>query len=114
MKGSVREMAPEETSYFTDETRAEHLFRAEQRHSTVSSWRKVRSFAGNLVSSAFLVEPTSWPPVDIVLVDLSTGLVVRRWHEGGGAAAELLRVLSDDLITMAPDEFIEKWDVPAV
>ena len=106
-------MAPDETSYFTDETRAERFFRAEPRHSTVSSWRKVRSFVGNLVSSAFF-GPATWPPVDIVLVDLSTGLVVRRWHEGGGEAAELLRVLSDDLITMAPDEFIEKWDVLAV
>jgi hypothetical protein len=113
MRGSVRETAPEETSYLTDETRAEHLFCAEPRHSTVSSWRKVQSFVVNLVSSAYF-GPATWPPVDIVLVDLSTGEVVRRWHEGGGEAAELLRVLSDDLLTMAPDEFIEKWDVTAV
>jgi hypothetical protein len=105
-------MAAEETPDVTDETRAEHFFRAESQHSTVSLWRKVRSFIANLVSSSFS-GPASWPPVDVVLVDLSTGLVVRRWHEGGEEAVGLLRVLSDDLTTMAPNDFIEKWDVPA-
>ena len=91
--------------------RAGHFFRAESRHSTLPLLRKVRSLVGNLVLSA-LTGPTTWPPVDIVVVDLSSGLVVRRWHEGGEEAAALLRVLSDDLVTMAPDEFIEKWDLP--
>ena len=57
--------------------------------------------------------PASWPPVDIVVVDLSTGFVVKRWHEGGDEAAGLLRISNDDLITMPRDEFIEKWDVPS-
>jgi len=105
-------MTAEESSDLTGETRAEDLFRAESRHSTVSSSRKIRSFVGNLVTSAF-AGPATWPPVDIVLVEISTGLVVRRWHEGGEQAAALLALLNDDLITMAPEEFIEKWDVPA-
>ncbi len=103
-------MAAEETPDLTD--RAERFFRAESRHSTLSRLKKVRSFVRNLVLSA-LTGPSTWPPVDIVLVDLSTGLVVRRWHEGGEDAAGLLRLLSDDLATMAPDEFIEKWQLPA-
>ena len=105
-------MAAEETPDLTDESRAGQFFSAESRHSTVSPLRKVRSFLANLVLSAFS-GPATWPPVDIVLVDLSTGSVVRRWHEGGEEAAALLRILSDDLTTMRPDEFIEKWDVPA-
>ncbi len=103
-------MTAEETPDLTH--RAEHFFRAESRHSTVSRLRKVRSFVGNLVLSA-LTGPSTWPPVDIVLVDLSTDLVVQRWHEGGEQAAGLLRLLTDDLTTMTPDEFIEKWGFPA-
>ena len=95
----------------TPDTRADHLFRVESQPSTVSSLRKVRSFIANLVLSLFS-GPATWPPVDVVLVELSTGVVVRRWHEGGEEAAGLLSVLSDDLATMAPDTFIEKWDVP--
>ncbi len=75
-------MAVEETPHLAEESRAGHFFRAQLRHSTYSPWRKVRSFLGNLVLSAF-TGPGTWPPVDIVLVDLSTGLVVRRWQEGG-------------------------------
>ena len=105
-------MATEETPELTDDSRAGQFFSADSRHSTVSPWRKVRSFLGNLMLSAF-GGPASWPPVDIVLVDLSTGLVVKRWHEGGEEAAGLLRLLSDDLTTRPRDEFIEKWDVPA-
>lgn len=104
-------MAAEETADPTDGSRAGQFFRAESRHSTLSPWRKVRSFLANLVFSAF-AGPATWPPVDIVLVDLSSSLVVRRWHEGGEEAAGLLRVLTDDLTTMRPDEFIDKWDVP--
>ena len=106
-------MGTEQTPDLTDESRAGQFFSAESRHSTVSPWRKVRSFLGNLVSSAFTSAAPSWPPVDIVLVDLSTGFVVKRWHEGGDAATALLGILSDDLTTMRRDEFIEKWDVPA-
>ncbi len=105
-------MAGDETPDLTAESRAGECFRVESRDSTVSPSRKVRSFLANLLLSA-LSGPTTWPPVDIVLVDLSTGFVVRRWHEGGEEAAGLLRVLNDDLITMPPEEFVEKWDVPA-
>jgi hypothetical protein len=94
-----------------DESRAAHVFRAETRHSTVSTWRKLRSFVANLAASAFS-GPVSWPPVDVVLVDIATGAVVRRWHEGGEEAAGLLRLLNDDLSAMGADEFIDKWDVP--
>jgi hypothetical protein len=51
--------------------------------------------------------------VDVVLVDVSTGLVLRRWHEGGDEAAGLLSVLTDDLMALTPEQFIEKWDFPA-
>ena len=105
-------MATEETGGLTAELPAEQFFSAESRPSTVSPWRKMRSFLGNLMLSAFS-GPASWPPVDIVLVDLSTGSVVRRWHEGGEEAARLLTLLSDDLATMRRDEFVQKWDVPA-
>lgn len=104
-------MAADETPDLTAESRAEEFFRVESRDSTVSRSRKVRSFLANLLLSA-LTGPTTWPPVDIVLVDLSTGFVARRWHEGGEEAAGLLRILSDDLITLPAKEFIEKWDVP--
>ena len=104
-------MAAEDAPDRTDGSRAGQLFRVESRHSTLSLWRKGRSFLANLVLSAFS-GPATWPPVDIVLVELSSSLVVRRWHEGGEEAAGLLRLLSDDLTTMRPDEFIEKWDVP--
>ena len=104
-------MAAEDTPDLTDETRAEHVFRAESRPSSVSPWRKLRSFVGNLALTAFS-GPVTWPPVDVVVVDRSTGLVVRRWHEGGDEAATLLGVLRDDLSTMAPGEFIDKWDLP--
>ena len=110
-RSSVGGMAAEETSDLTNDTRAEQCFRAESRHSTLSPWRKGGLFVSNLVSSVFTGSAT-WPPVDIVLVELSTGSVVRRWHEGGEEAAGLLRVLSDDLVTMAPDAFIDKWDLP--
>jgi hypothetical protein len=94
-----------------DESRAVQFFRAESRHTSVSSGRKIRSFLANLAASA-LSGPVTWPPVDIVLVDLSTGLVVRRWHEGGEEAAGLLRLLNDDLSALRADEFIDKWDIP--
>ena len=105
-------MAAEGTPHLTDESPAGQFFRAESRDSSVSPWRKVRSFLVNLVSSAF-TGPATWPPVDIVLVDVSTGAVVRRWHEGGEDAAGLLNILRDDLSTMRADDFIQKWDVPA-
>ena len=98
----------EDTADLANGSRAGQLFRAESRHSTLSPWRKVLSFLANLVFSA----SATWPPVDIVLVNLSSSLVVRRWHEGGEEAACLLRLLTDDLTTMIPDEFIDKWDVP--
>lgn len=104
-------MAAEESPDPIDEPRAGLFYRAESRHSTLSGWRKVRSFLSNVALSAF-AGPATWPPVDIVLVDLSSGLVVRHWHEGGEEAAGLLRLLSDDLATLRPEEFIEKWDVP--
>jgi hypothetical protein len=103
----------DDTNDLADEARAGQFFRVESQGSTISASRKVRSFLANLVSSAVqLTAPTTWPPVDIVLLELSTGLVVRRWHEGGEDAASLLMILNDDLITMRPEKFIEKWDVP--
>jgi hypothetical protein len=104
-------MAAEEAAFPTDGSEAGQRFRVESRHSTLSPWRKVRSFLVNLVSCAF-AGPATWPPVDIVLVDLANSLVVRRWHEGGEQAAGLLGLLSDDLTTMRPDEFIDTWGVP--
>lgn len=104
-------MAAEESADLTDGSRAGQFFQAESRHSTLSPWRKVRSFLANLMLSAF-AGPATWPPVDIVLVDLSSSLVVRRWHAGGEEAAGLFRLLSDDLTSMHPTEFIDKWDVP--
>lgn len=105
-------MTAEGTADRADEARAGHRFGAESRHSTASRWRWVRSFLGNVASSV-IAGPATWPPVDIVVVELSTGSVVRRWHDGGEEAAGLLRGLNDDLLTLSPDEFIEKWDLPA-
>lgn len=104
-------MAADETPDLTAGSRAGEFFLVESRDSTVSPSQKIRTFLANLLLSA-LTGPTTWPPVDIVLVDLFTGFVVRRWHEGGEEAAGLLRILRDDLITMPAKEFIEKWDVP--
>ena len=104
-------MAAQENPDGDEAMRAEQVFRAESRHSTLSPWRKGRSLVVNLVLSVFS-GPASWPPVDIVLEDLATGRVVRRWHEGGDEAVSLLGILRDDLVTMTPDAFMAKWDVP--
>ena len=89
---------------------AEDRLRVEARPSTVSGFKKVRSFAVNAVLAAFS-GPVSWPPVDIVLIDEVSGETVRTWHEGGDAASLLTAVLNEDLAEMTLDDFAEKWDL---
>lgn len=81
------------------------------RPTTVSTSKRVRAFVGNLFL-AVITGPSTWPPVDVVLVDESTGRALKTWHEGGAGASLLIEVLNEDLAKMTLDEFVEKWDVP--
>lgn len=87
--------------------------RADTRGSAISPGRWVRAVVTNLVAGATLGHSDSWPPIDVVLIDTSDGRTLRVWKEGGDNAATLLSILNEDLSTMALDDFLEKWDVPA-
>ena len=67
----------------------------------------------NLLLAA-ITGPSSWPPVDVVVIDQPTGRTVKTWHEGGEAASLLAAVLNEDLETMTLGDFLEKWDLPPV
>ncbi len=88
--------------------------RAETRASSLSAGKRARSFAGNLLGELVnLGAAGSWPPVDVVLIDVATGRTVKTWHEGGADASVLLSVLQEDLAKMPYGEFVEKWDIPS-
>ena len=54
----------------------------------------VRSLAGNLLAAVTVGSTPTWPPVDVVVVDVSTNRTLRVWHEGGEEAATLMSVLN--------------------
>lgn len=92
---------------------AGHRLHVETRQSTISMSKRVRALAGNILL-ALITGPSSWPPVDVVLVDEPTGRTVKTWQEGGEGASLLVTVLKDDLMKMTLNEFVEKWDLPPV
>jgi hypothetical protein len=91
--------------------RASERFRIDSQHTTISLGRKVRTIVANLVASGFTGLSLNWPPIDVVLIDAGTGAVIKRWHEHGNGAAELLRTLNEDVGGLTVDDFVEKWDV---
>ena len=92
--------------------RAGERLRVETRPSSISGWRRKKSHALNLLSAIFW-GPVRWPPVDIVLIDLATGRILKTWYEGGDDAAIMLSVLNEELAEMTYGEFLEKWKVAA-
>ena len=84
--------------------------RVETRESSISMSKKVRAFVVNLVLAA-VTGPSSWPPVDVVLIDKPTGRTVKTWHEGGEGASLLTTVMNEDLATMTLGDLVEKWDL---
>ncbi len=90
---------------------ASERFRVEDRRSTLSLGRKARAFVANFLAGALLGNSLDWPPIDVVLLDAATGGVVKRWHEHGNGAAELITTLKEDLDGMTVGDFTEKWDI---
>ena len=93
--------------------RAGERLRVEARPSSISGWRRTRSYVLNLLA-ALISGPVSWPPVDIVLIDLPTGRILKTWYEGGDDASIMLSVLNEELAEMPYGEFLEKWDISSV
>ncbi len=90
---------------------ASERFRVESRKTTLSLGRNARAFVANLLASALIENTLDWPPMDVVLLDAATGGVVKRWHEYGNGAAELITTLKEDLDGMTVGDFAEKWDI---
>lgn len=64
--------------------------RVESRRPQISAGKWVRSLVGNLLAAVPVGIPPTWPPVDVIVVDVSTNRTPRVWHEGGEEAASLM------------------------
>ncbi len=84
-----------ENGIMADVPPASERFRVESRKSTLSLGRKARAFVANLLAGALFENKLDWPPIDVVLLDAATGGVVKRWHEHGNRAAELMTALKE-------------------
>ncbi len=101
--------------------RAGEWLRVEIRPSSLSAGRRARSYLLHFLDQLFTGPHGITPRVDVVLVDVPTGRIVKTWHEGGKAILEdvddvpiLLSVLEEELAEMSYGEFVEKWEVPPV
>jgi hypothetical protein len=101
--------------------RAGKWLRVEIRPSSLSARRRARSYLLHFLDQLFTGPHGVTPRVDVVLVDVPTGHIVKTWHEGGKATVDdvddvpiLLSVLQEELAEMSYREFVEKWDVPPV
>ena len=83
--------------------------RVESRRPKMSAGRWVRSLVGNLLGAVTLGITPTWPPVDVIIVDVSTNRTLRVWHEGGEEGARLMSVLNADLNSMRLEVFLEEW-----
>ncbi len=88
---------------------AAHSLRVESRRPKISAGKWVRSLAGNLLAAVTVGSTPTWPPVDVIVVDVSTNRTLRVWHEGGEEAATLMSVLNEDLNSMRLEVFLEEW-----
>jgi hypothetical protein len=92
-----------------DDMLAASSFGVESRRPKISAGKWVRSLAGNLLAAVTVGSTPTWPPVDVIVVDISTNRTLRVWHEGGEEAATLMSVLNEDLNSMRPEVFLEEW-----
>ena len=100
--------------------RAGEWLRVEIRPSSLSAGRRARSYLLHLLDQLFTGPHGITPRVDVVLVDMPTGRIVKTWHEGGKATVDdvddvsiLRSVLEEELAEMSYGEFVEKWDLPS-
>ncbi len=64
---------------------------------------------GNLLAAVTLGIAPTWPPVDVIIVDVSTNRTLPVWREGGEEGATLMSVLNEDLNSMRLEVFLEEW-----
>ena len=73
-----------------DDMPAASSLRVESRRPQISAGKWVRSLVGNLLAAVTVGITPTWPPVDVIVVDVSTNRTLRVWHEGGEGAASLM------------------------
>ena len=69
----------------------------------------MRSLVGDLLAAVTVESTPTWPPVDVIVVDVSTSRTLCVWHPVGEEAASLTSVLNEDLNSMRLEVFLEEW-----